>query len=241
MVTRWLLWSAAAVLAASRSAAQAPPDVLMLTHANVIDGITPAPLGNMTVVLRDGRIERVSSTPIAPPPGARTIDVGGRWLLPGLIDAHAHLRDLASARAALRYGVTTARSLGVNYYVDVGVRDLHHAGAADLPDVIAAGYHVRRRVAEEFFLDAPGLRTLARGLSGPDDVRQVVAELVRHHVDVIKVMVTERAGLLDGDPLRRVLTDDEVRAAVEEATKAGLPVAAHAHTDEGRSPRFVPA
>lgn len=51
--------------------------------------------------------------------------------------------------------------------------------------------------------------------------------------DVIKVMATERAGTPDTDPLRRVLTDEEVAAAVEEAKRFGLPVAAHAHSDEG--------
>jgi imidazolonepropionase-like amidohydrolase len=50
---------------------------------------------------------------------------------------------------------------------------------------------------------------------------------------VIKVMMTQRAGFVDTDFRARALSDDEVAAAVDEATKAGLPVAAHAHSDEG--------
>ena len=210
-----------------------PRDVLVLRRANVIDGLSARPLRDVTVVARDGLIESVSRGSVRAPAGARVIDLGGRWLLPGLIDAHVHLRDLGSARAALRSGVTTARSLGVNRFADIDIRQRHRAGASDLPDVIASGYHVRRRLAEDFFLDAPELRALAGGLSGADDVRLVVRVMVRRGADVIKVMATERAGMPETDPLRRVLNDEELAAAVAEAQSAGLPVAAHAHSDEG--------
>lgn len=228
-----LILGLALALASAGAAAEAPPQVLVFARANLIDGVAAQPLRNMTVVVRDGRIERVSEGPVDPPAGARVIDLDGRWLLPGFIDAHVHLRDLASARTALRSGVTTARSLGVSHFVDVGIRELHRAGAADLPDVIAAGYHVRRRLAEEIFLDSPPLHRLMRGVSGPDDVREVIRALAGRGVNVIKVMVTERAGMPETDPLRRVLTDEELAAAVDEASRAGLPVAAHAHSDEG--------
>ena len=210
-----------------------PRDVLVLTRANVIDGLSARPLRDVTLVVRDGRIASVSRGSTRGPAGARVIDLGGRWLLPGLIDAHVHLRDLGSARAAVRAGVTTARSLGVNRFTDTDIRQQHRAGAFDLPDVVASGYHVRRRLAEEFFLDAPELRALAGGLSGAVDVRLVVRVMVRRGADVIKVMATERAGMPDADPLRRVLTDQELAAAVAEARSAGIPVAAHAHSDEG--------
>ena len=63
-------------------------------------------------------------------------------------------------------------------------------------------------------------------------MRVAVRAMVERRADVIKVMMTQRAGLIDTDFRARVLSDDEVAAAVDEATKAGLPVAAHAHTDE---------
>ncbi|HYF24148.1 MAG TPA: hypothetical protein VD931_00270, partial [Baekduia sp.] len=132
-----------AVLCARAAAAQPPP--LVLTHANVIDGVSARPLADATIVIRDGRIVSVSATRGPVPAGARVVDLGGGWVLPGLIDAHVHLRDLASARSALRAGVTTARSLGAPHFTDLGIRDLHRAGAADVPEVLGAGYHVRRR------------------------------------------------------------------------------------------------
>jgi imidazolonepropionase-like amidohydrolase len=206
---------------------------LVLSRANVIDGVSARPLRDMTVVVRAGRIESVSRAPVPAPAGAKVIDLGGRWLLPGLIDTHVHLRDLDSARAALRSGVTTARSLGVPHFADIDIRRRHRAGASDLPDVIAAGYHVRRRLAQEFFLDAPQLSRMAGGINGPEDVRRAVRVMAGRGADVIKVMATERAGLTETDPLRRVLTDEELTAAVAEAKSAGIPVAAHAHSDEG--------
>lgn len=221
------------LLTGGSAAAQSQAGVLVFTRASVIDGIAPRPLHDASVVVRDGRIERISSTSVPVAAGARVIDLGGRWLLPGLVDAHVHLRDLASARAALQSGVTTARSMGVNHFADVGMRELHRAGVLDVPEVLAAGYHVRRRLADEFFLDAPELHALMPGIAGPEPVRQAVLAMARRGVDVIKVMATERAGTRDTDPLRRVLSDEELAAAVAEAGRAGIGVVAHAHTDEG--------
>jgi imidazolonepropionase-like amidohydrolase len=209
-----------------------PADVLVFTNANVIDGVASEPLRDVTVVLRAGRIITVSAGGDVPADATTIIDLRGRWLLPGLIDAHVHLRDLASARAALRAGVTTARSLGVDHFTDLRIRDLHRSGVTDVPDVVGAGYHVRRRLADALFLDFPELLPLKDGVSGSDDVRAVVGALAKHGVDVIKVMATERAGVADTDFRRRVLDDAELMAAVSAARDAGLAVAAHAHTDE---------
>jgi imidazolonepropionase-like amidohydrolase len=215
------------------SAVASPPiERLVFEHVNLIDGVSLQPLRDITVVVQGGRIESVSSGPVQDFAGTRVIDLGGRWMLPGYIDMHAHLRDLASARTALRSGVTTVRSLGSNHFVDVGIRELHQAGASGLPHVVAAGYHIRHRMAEEFFVDTPELLPMMSGLSGDSDVRSSVGALAARDVDVIKVMMTERAGMLDADPLKRELTDAELAAAVAEAKSAGLTVAAHAHTDE---------
>jgi imidazolonepropionase-like amidohydrolase len=215
------------------SALASPPiEKLVFEHVNLIDGVSPQVLRDVTVVVQGGRIGSVASATAQESAGTRVIDLRGRWMLPGLIDMHAHLRDLASARAALRSGVTTVRSLGSGHFVDVGIRELHAAGAPDLPHVVAAGYHIRHRMAQEFFVDTPKLWPMMGGLSGDADVRSAVRALADRNVDVIKVMMTERAGMPDADPLKRELTDLELAAAIAEAKSAGLPVAAHAHTDE---------
>ena len=209
---------------------------LVLKNANVIDGISPDPQLNMTVTIRDGRIESLQSGNPASPDGATVIDLKGKWLLPGYIDAHVHIASLAAARNALISGVTTARSMGVSHFVDIGFRDLHRAGASDIPDFVASGYHVRPRPAEELFLDQPKLIDLMRApVSGTANVRRLVRANLDHGVQVIKILATERAGLPDTDPRKRTFTDEEMAAIVDEAKTAGISVAAHAHGDEGAS------
>jgi imidazolonepropionase-like amidohydrolase len=228
----------ALILVASLSASprtvssQSESSSLVLTHANVIDGASNEPQLDVTVIVRNGKIEQIGK--MNPPAGAEVIDLKGRWLLPGFVDAHAHISNLAAARAALQSGVTTARDLGVNHFFDIGVRELNHAGVADLPDVVAAGYHVRPRPAEELFIDIPKLGALmGKPVSGTENVRRVVRAQIERGVNVIKVMATERAGLPDTDPRKRVFTDEEIAAVVDEARKSGVYVAAHAHGDEG--------
>lgn len=211
----------------------APFPPLVLTNAVVIDGVASQPLRGATIVIRDGRIERIASG-LSAPAGATVIDLGGRWVVPGFIDAHVHISNLPAARLALASGVTTARSLGVDHFADKGIRELHRAGAVDLPDILASGTHVRPRPSDALFMDHPQLSDLlSRGVSGPANIRRVVRALIDEGADVIKILATERAGLPDTDPRKRVFTEEELAAAVDEARTRGRPVAAHAHGDEG--------
>ncbi|HSE98691.1 MAG TPA: amidohydrolase family protein, partial [Blastocatellia bacterium] len=208
-------------------------DYLVITRANVIDGVSDQPLRDATVVVRNGRIESVQASKAEPAAGATLIDLKGGWLLPGFVDAHVHVTDLRAARAALASGATTLRSMGVGHFVDKGIGELNRAGVTDLPDVLASGYHVRPHPAEELFLTFPNLKNMMAGVSGPESVRRVVRAMIDRGAEVIKIMATERAGLPDTDPRKRVFTDEELAAAVDEARKSGIFVAAHAHGDEG--------
>lgn len=227
----FLLLMCAGAFAPVHSQSQASS--LAIIHANLIDGISGTPIRDATLLIRDGRIESVSTTKTEIPSGISVFDLKGRWLLPGFIDAHAHLADLGAARRALASGATTVRCLGVNHFVDIGFRELNHAGVPDIPDVVAAGYHVRPRLAEEFFLDTPKMKDLMSGVKGPESVRRLVRAMIDRGADVIKIMATERAGLPDTDPRKRVFSDEELTAAVDEARKSNVYVAAHAHGDEG--------
>ncbi|HMV50217.1 MAG TPA: amidohydrolase family protein, partial [Blastocatellia bacterium] len=211
---------------------QAAAEMLVLTHANVIDGVSAQPLRDMTVIVRAGRIESVS-TGGAAPVNATTIDLQGRWLLPGLIDAHTHIADLAAARAALASGVTTARNMGVSHFVDIGMRQLHRNGRTDLPEMLSAGYHLYPQPAEGLFLDFPQFHDLIAGLSGAENLRRVTRAQLERGVDFIKVNATDRAGQPQSDPRKQLFSEAELTAIVEEARRANTFVAAHAHGDEG--------
>ena len=69
----------------------------------------------------------------AAPSGVTAIDVRGRYVIPGLIDAHTHIANFRAARTALESGVTTVRSAGVANYLDVGLRELVKKGAGRGP------------------------------------------------------------------------------------------------------------
>jgi imidazolonepropionase-like amidohydrolase len=212
-------------------AARQPPATAII-NANVVNVRTGQVMPNAIVVLRERMIASVGTTPA--PPGATVVDARGRYLVPGLIDAHTHIADFAAARRALESGVTTVRSAGVSNYADVGLRELAKKGAIPGPDVLAAGYHVRPFLAQEAFLSDPGLAPFMNGrVTTIDAIRQVVRANLSHGVDWVKTTSTERAGTPDTDPRKQLYTDVEVAAMVQEASAKGVPVMAHAHGEEG--------
>ena len=75
--------------------------------------------------------------------------------------------------------------------------------------------------------------SIAGELRGADRIAEATRAFIEKGADVIKVGASERAGLVETDPRRPELTEDEMRAAVAEAAKKGLYVAAHAHAREG--------
>ena len=208
---------------------------LVLTNARVVDVIAGSVSGPATVVVEDGRIARiVEGEEVDAPPGTATVDLMGRYLAPGLMDAHVHVGSAADARRALYMGVTTMRSMGTSHYADVGMRELQAAGHLEAPQYLAAGYHVRPPAAEAFFQDHPELGHMyGEEVRGEEAVRAMTRALVSRGVDFVKTNATERAGLPDTDPRKQFYSEAELRAIVTEAGAAGVPVAAHAHGDDG--------
>jgi imidazolonepropionase-like amidohydrolase len=96
-------------------AAQDGPAVIVFEHANVIDGVSSKPLRDVTVIIANGKIAGIQKNLKSIPAGAEVIDLKGKWLLPGYIDSHVHLGDFESAQRALRFGVTTARTMGGSF------------------------------------------------------------------------------------------------------------------------------
>jgi imidazolonepropionase-like amidohydrolase len=222
--------SCAAALGAQPAALPSgePLALINASLVNVRDGRITA---NTTIVLRNGKIDAVGSG--AAPAGVRAIDLKGKYVLPGLIDAHTHADNLAAFRRALESGVTTVRSAGVSYYADIGFHELVKRGAAVGPDVVTAGYHVRPQIAPEAFLSDPAYADLMSGVTTIEKMRRAVQMNLSHGVDWIKILATERAGTADTDPRKQVYSEDEIRAIVQEAATKNVPVEAHAHGDEG--------
>lgn len=211
-----------------------PPATLILTHANIIDGVSDTVVRNASIVVENGKIKGMVAGTVVPQEGAQVIDLQGKYVMPGLIDAHVHIRDFDAARRALHSGVTTARSMGVSHFVDTGLRGLAAAGKIEAPEILAAGYHIRPQMAEEFFIDMPAHADLmAGGVHGVAAMRRLVQVMASRKVNWIKTNATARAGLPQTDPRQPYYDEAEMRALVEEAARHNLPVAAHAHGDEG--------
>ncbi len=218
----------------NQSSAQQRQGIIIFTHVNIIDGISAAPISNGWVVVSDGKIESMGAGEPQIPDEAKVINLHGKYLLPGLIDAHVHIRTFDAANRALMSGVTTVRSMGVSHFIDVGLRELAASGKIESPEILAAGYHIRPKLADEFFIDIPEMSALMESeVHGPDAMRKMGKVMVKHGVNWIKTNATARAGLPNTDPREPYYNETELKALVEEGATSNIPVAAHAHGDEG--------
>lgn len=225
----------ASLVAAFGAAGATQAQDLVLTGANVVDVTDGSVTPDATVVVRDGEIVSIVEGG-SPPAGAERIDLRGMYVSPGLMDAHVHVGSLDQARRALFSGVTTVRSMGAANYADVGLRELAAAGHVDIPEMLAAGYHIRPSLAEDFFKNHPELgRYLQEPVRGSEAVGAVTTALLDSGVDFLKTNATERAGLPDTDPRKQLYGEDDLRVIVAAGAARGVGVSAHAHGDEGAS------
>jgi imidazolonepropionase-like amidohydrolase len=223
-----------AALALAAAALTASAEGFDLVNATLVDGTGAEPRAGVSISVRAGRISAIGDRAPAAAAGIRQIDMKGRFLLPGLIDAHAHIESPAAALRALQSGVTTARVLGDNFLEAVYTRNLVRQGKVPGPEMLVSPGHIRPKPGIASFMVYPEFADAIDGeLRGPDRIAAATRALIAKGADVIKVGASERAGLAHTDPRRPELTEAEIHAAVTEAAKKGLFVAAHAHAREG--------
>lgn len=186
---------------------------------------------NSIVFVKQGKIEKIGKASDATA-GYEVIDCQGYFLMPGLIDAHTHLDNMAAAKRTLETGVTTVRTAGVSAYQDVALMELVRANRLAEPDVVPAGVYVTPNLEETILADVR-LGSLIKGVKGDDELRLLVNVNIDRGAKVIKTRGTERAGRPDTDPREQVYTEQQIRVIVQEAAKRNVPVMIHAHGDEG--------
>ncbi|MDT5269074.1 MAG: hypothetical protein QOH49_1260 [Acidobacteriota bacterium] len=209
---------------------------LVIRAARMLDARGGRVMTNAVVVVEGDHVTAVG-TNVAVPAGAKVIDLGDVTLMPGLIDAHTHVTyhfdrtgrfgiywdsgpdetlgfAKENARATLLAGVTTARDLGGDSRVVTRLRDQINRGETEGPRLLVSGDPLTSAV-----LRGAGQDRVERAQRVRDFVRARVAE----GVDVIKIFVgVDERGQTD-------FSIQEINTAVEEAARAGLRVAAHAH------------
>jgi imidazolonepropionase-like amidohydrolase len=230
----------------------------LFINASVYQGGNTLRLGTQ-VLIADGKIQTIGDSGSKLPGEREIIDLRGRTLMPGLIDAHVHvwLVDLDIGRASgrrdpyvaafafrtleamLNRGFTTVRDAGGT---DVGFALALEAGLARGPRLLHSGRFISQTgghfdVRRADVYDIGCACTLRHGgaarfcciADGTDDVRVAVREELRKGARQIKLMGS--GGVASpSDPLDRMqFSDEEIRVAVEEANRWGAYVMAHCH------------
>ena len=227
-MTRRLLTLVVLIAGLAFPAAAQEPD-LAIVGGSVLD-VREGTMSRVNVLIGDGRI--LSVGPEMPPAGVETLDVSGKFVLPGFIDAHTHASQLSEVRRALESGATTLRSASVGSYRDVAIGRMVAAGHLAGPDYLGAGVFVTPRIGEAR-LASESLYGISDDIGSDEELRMLVRVNAENGVRAVKTRATERAGLPDTDPRKQVFSEAQLRAIVEEATALGIPVLCHAHGDEG--------
>ncbi len=249
--------AAVALLLSTTAAPAADGPPLLLRPARVFDG--EATHDGWAVVVRGSRIEAAGPTAdVKAPAGARTIELPGMTLLPGLIDAHSHLflrpydqmpwndqvlkesealrtaRATVHARATLLAGFTTLRDLGTEGagYADVGIKQAIEQDVIPGPrlSVVTRAIVATGSYAPKGFAPSFLVPQGAEEADG-ETLRRVVRDQIGHGADWIKVYADYRWG--PGGRAKPTFSLEELKLIVDTARSANCPVAAHATTAEG--------
>jgi imidazolonepropionase-like amidohydrolase len=235
----------------------------VITHATLFDAEAGVLRPHTTVVIEGQRIAAVTQEPVAVDDAARTLDAGGRVLLPGLIDCHVHVMaashdlmglalqpaSLVGAQAShilrgmLHRGFTTVRDAAG---ADFGLQEAVARGLYEGPRLFISGFPISQtgghadmrpkgvRTGPGMFCSCAGLGLMGAIADGVGEVRRAVREQIRHGANQIKIMAGGGVSS-PTDPIDGTqFSMEELRAAVEEAEAANLYALAHAY-----SPRAI--
>ncbi|MHB8508917.1 MAG: metal-dependent hydrolase family protein [Candidatus Dormibacteria bacterium] len=230
---------------------------LILTNARLIDGTGADPVASTSVTIEGDLIAAIGQEPGR---DDRVIDLQGRSLLPGLINAHAHLGAVAlleedrtpaavvaawvfeHCRRSLDLGITTVRDTGG---LDGGVVAAVHQGLVPGPRLLVCGPVLMQTGGHAEFRPpfvpnpcahhqgVPGLFCLGYPVDGEDEVRRAARLAFKRGATFLKMCVTGGVTSLTDSLEDTQFTVDEIRAAVMEARARHTYVTVHTHNNDG--------
>jgi len=254
---------AVAASAPATTAAQTPaaPPVIAVRAGRLVDVERGEVRRDQLILIQGERITAIQPGSTRPPAGARLIDLSRYSVLPGLIDCHSHLigdltdadallplqrsaaqeafSGVRNARSTLLAGFTTVRDVGTyRALVDAALRDAINDGTVIGPRMAVAGAYVTVTSGGGELvgtaLDVPIPPEYRFGVAnGVDQVRERVRAILNGGADFIKIIATGAVLTQGTKPGTSEYTEEEIRAAVEQAAEYGTYVAAHAHGAEG--------
>ncbi|CAH1667347.1 Peptidase M38 [Hyphomicrobiales bacterium] len=229
----------------------------LFTNARIVDGSAPEAGAPVSVLVEGGTIREVGKAVTAAK--AKVVDLKGRTLMPGLIDAHVHVvagvadlganarlpdslvtaRSFGIMRAMLMRGFTTVRDVGG---ADFGLKQATEEGDFPTPRLVISGKALSQTGGHADFRgrydDRPSaierhrLGALGRICDGVDAVRRAAREELKGGADFIKIMANGGCAS-PTDPIHFLgFSVSELEAVVEEAKMAGTYVSAHVYTDD---------
>jgi imidazolonepropionase-like amidohydrolase len=211
----------------------------LIKAARLVDGAGGAAVEPAALLMAGGVIEAVGAEATARAAEASEVwDLGEQTLLPGLIDCHNHLsldptlenylhrmndplpeltiRAVNSMKVDLMAGVTTSRCLGDKGFLDIACRRMQAAGTILGPRLLVATRGIRAPHGHGF---------VGYPFGGVEPIRSAVRENLLAGADLIKIYTT---GTLRGPrQIGNYFSREEVQVAVDEAHRAGVPVATH--------------
>lgn len=178
--------------------------VIALEGATLIDGAGGEPKQDAVIIIRNGHIESVARVnEISIPRGAERVNLAGKTIIPGLIDAHAHVERWAVQRY-VAWGVTSVRDLHGGTDEVVALKNATNLGSILGPRMFVAGAMID---------GVPPTYPNATGVATPDQARRAVDQHAIAGVDYLKIYTK--------------ITPTLLRPLMDEAAKLRLPVAAH--------------
>lgn len=229
-----------------------------LVAQRLIDGRSDTARVNAVVLIEGDRIVQVGDRSIIPA-GAAVVELGDATLMPGMINAHEHplmfaddyqqahlakssayksLMGLAGLQRLLLAGWTSVRVMGDAdvYYANQDLRRVIDGGVFIGPRITGAAHYISiTGGGGDINYLSPEQQVRADGLvvDGPEEIRKAVRQEVKYGSDWIKLLVTGAFSSVGDNPRNVAFSPEELRAAVDEANRLGVPVAAHAHAAEG--------